>query len=110
MAPRSRAKAVDTDASMSDAQEHRQEEEMVSCLLHQIFIRLWVRAYADGLFRKLTRPPTTLIPRTLAPLPAASPESLLGMAVGAAQKSTNFVAAFLERSTIDWANPRFVAL
>ncbi|KAH7255561.1 SWI/SNF family of DNA-dependent ATPase [Fusarium redolens] len=28
MAPRSRAKAVDTDASMSDAQEHRQEEEM----------------------------------------------------------------------------------
>ncbi|QGI95264.1 hypothetical protein CEK26_008333 [Fusarium fujikuroi] len=28
MAPRSRVKAVDTDASMSDAQEHRQEEEM----------------------------------------------------------------------------------
>jgi hypothetical protein len=36
MAPRSRAKAVDTDASMSDAQEHRQEEEMVSSHVDKI--------------------------------------------------------------------------
>lgn len=34
MAPRSRANAVDTDASMSDAQEHRQAEDMVSFFIH----------------------------------------------------------------------------
>lgn len=36
MAPRSRANAADTDASMSDAQEHRQGEEMVSYFIRYI--------------------------------------------------------------------------
>lgn len=103
---------MDTDASMSDAPEHRQEEEMVSLTI-ELHFALYLRRASSLLMacsRKSMRLPTTQTLRTPAPLLAVSPESPLQMAESVARRLTNYVEAFLEGSTIAWASPRFEAL